>query len=280
MKTFRALTLAGMAFMALPSLLQAQSGASLMRNALEAQADRLSGIENVTITQEVMGMETSVRMEKSVVDGTPVLLPVSVTVMGMTQPIPADDAQADWANPFQEAWVERAEVVGQENMGGHTVHHLAINDFSDLDLPAMPGSEEAQGEMVPTSIEFWIDADDFVTRKVAVNMTATRPDGTTSDINMEMWMEDYRTVDGYLHPWVTRTVTQGLAESMDVDQAEARAQLEELKAQMDNMPEAQKNMLGAVLESQIQQLEAMLGGGGMEFTITVTSVVVNSGSPL
>jgi hypothetical protein len=280
MKTLRALSILVLAVLAVPSLLSAQSGPELMRNALSAQADRLAGIENVTIVQEVMGMETSVRMEKTDLNGTPVLMPTSVTVMGMTQPIPADQAQTDWTNPFQEAWVEKAMVLGQETLDGHRVHHLAIEDFSDLDIPSMPGSDQGQGEMMPTSVQFWLDADDFVTRKVVMDMTITRDDGTSNDVHMELFMEDYRDVEGYLHPFVTRAVTQGLMEGMDMDQDEVRAQLDELKAQMESMPEAQRNMLAGMLEGQIKQLESMLGGDeGMEFVITVKELTVNSGVP-
>lgn len=280
MKIFRALTVAGMAAVVVPSLLVAQSGQELMRRALDAQADRLAGIENLTIVQEVMGMETSVRMEKSDMNGTPVLVPTSVSVMGMTQPIPADQAQADWTNPFQESWVEKANVVGEETMDGHRVFHLSIDDFSDLDIPSMPGGDQGQGEMTPTSVQFWLDAENYVTRKVVMDMTITQGDGTSNDVHMEMFMEDYRDTGGYLHPFVTRAKTQGLMEGMDMDQEELRAQLDELKAQMENMPEAQRNMLGSMLEGQIKQLESMLGGdGGMEFTITVKEIRVNEGDP-
>lgn len=279
MKTLRTLTV-GLALLTLPSCLLAQSGPEIMRNALEAQADRLAGVENVTIVQEVMGMESSVRMEKSELNGTPVLIPTSVSVMGMTQPIPSDQAQADWANPFREAWVERARVVGEETLDGHRVHQLIIEDFSDLELPAMPGGDQGQGEMVPTSIQFWLDAEDFVTRKVVMDMTITKDDGTSNDVHMEMFMEDYREVDGYLHPFVTRAVMQGLMQGMDMDQAELQAQLAELKAQMENMPEAQRNMMGGILDGQIKQLESMLGSDeGMEFTITVKDIQVNAGAP-
>ena len=57
MKNLRALAIAGMAVVAFPSLLVAQSGQELMRRALDAQAERLAGIENLTIVQEVMGMD-------------------------------------------------------------------------------------------------------------------------------------------------------------------------------------------------------------------------------
>lgn len=256
----------------------AQSGPDLMQAALDAQADRLSGIENVTIVQEVMGLETSVRMEKTELDGTPVLMPVSVSVGGMTNPIPQDMAQADWASPFQAAWVDRAKAEGQETLDGHRTHILVIDDFSGLEMPGMPGGGTGAGEMTPQSVRVWLDADDLVTRKVVMDMKATKDDGSTHDVHMELFMDDYREVDGYLHPFMTRMVTEGLMDSLDVDQAELKAQVEQVKAQLEGMPEAQRKMLEGVLGAQIEQMESMLGGGeGMEITITVKQIKVNSG---
>ena len=266
-------------FSLLPIPLQAQDAAQIMRRALEVQAERLAGIENLTIIQEVMGMETSVYMEKREVDGTPVLFPVSVSVGGMTNQIPEDMAQGDWASPFQEAWVDRVRIIGEETLDGVQVQVLAIDDFSDLEIPGMPGGGQ-EGDFQPKMIKMWLDTDDFLTRKVEMSMSGRGPDGTVSDIHMELFMEDYREVEGYLHPFSTRTVTEGFMESADVDQAELRQQLDQMKAQLDNMPEAQRAMMEEILGAQIQQIESMLGGdGGMEMTITVKEIRVNSGSP-
>jgi hypothetical protein len=97
---------------------------------------------------------------------------------------------------------------------------------------------------------------------------------------MEVFMGDYREVDGYVHPFVTRTITQGLMESQDMDQEELQAQLDELRAQLESMPEAQRRMMEGMLNAQIEQLESMLGEEGMEMVITVKELTVNSGLPM
>ena len=57
---------------------------------------------------------------------------------------------------------------------------------------------------------------------------------------------------------------------------ELKAQLEEMKSQMANMPEAMQGMIA----TQVERLEAMIGeGGGIEVTMTVKSVKVNAGPP-
>lgn len=261
-----------------PGSLAGQSAGEIMRRALDAQVERLAGIENVTITQEVMGMETSMYMEKREADGIPFLFPVSVTVGGMTNAIPEDMAQSDWSNPFQDEWVERARLVGEESVDGHQAHVLAIEDFSGLEMPSVPGAGESAGDLHPTSVRFWLDKDNYVTRKVVMDMEGTGPDGAPSQVHMEMFLEDYREVDGYLHPFVTRTITQGMMEAMDMDPEEVRAQLAQLRAQLDNVPDAQRAMVEGMLGSQIERLEGMLEGGSMEVTITVREIKVNQGS--
>jgi hypothetical protein len=261
-----------------PGVVAGQSAGEIMRRALDAQVERLAGVENVTITQEVMGMETTMYMEKREADGIPFLFPVSVTMAGMTNAIPEEMAQSDWSNPFQDEWVERARLVGEESVDGHQAYVLAIEDFSGLEMPSVPGASEGFGDLHPTSVRFWLGKDNYVTRKVVMDMEGTGPDGAPSQVHMEMFLEDYREVDGYLHPFVTRTVTQGMMEAMDMDPEEVRAQLAQLRAQLDNVPDAQRAMLEGMLGSQIERLEGMLEGGTMEVTITVREIKVNQGS--
>jgi hypothetical protein len=258
--------------------MQGQSAADIMRQALNAQIDRLADVENVRIRQDIMGMPTDVFMEKREMDGVPVLFPVSVTVAGMVNPIPQEMAQSDWSNPFQDEWIERARLDGEETLDGHPTYILVIDDFTGLELPGMPGANEP-GEITPKSMRFWMDKDDFLTRKVEMDMEGQGQDGTPQTIHMELFMEDYREVDGYMHPWVTRTLTRGMMQAADLDPAEIQAQIAQLRAQLDQVPEAQRALVEGMLNAQIERLESMLGSedGNMEMTITVTEIIVNAG---
>jgi hypothetical protein len=278
MKLMRPILSALVLSAALPGLMQGQSAAEIMRQALDAQVDRLAGVENVRIVQDIMGMETSVYMEKREMDGVPVLFPVSISVAGMTNPVPQDMAQSDWSNPFQDEWIERAKLEGEETLDGHRSYILAIDDFNGLELPGMPGGNQAGG-ITPKSMRFWMDRDDFLTRKVEMDMEGKGQDGSPQNIHMELFMEDYREVDGYIHPFVTRTLTRGMMQAADLDQAEIEAQLAQMRAQLDQIPEAQRAMVEGMLNAQIERLETMLNSedGNMEMTITVKEIRVNAG---
>ncbi len=272
------LTLAVLA--ALPAIANAQTAAEWMSRAMAAQAERLAGVENVTIVQDMMGMEMTMYMEKRDADGTPILIPVSVTVLGLTNPIPQDMAQADWSNPFQQEWVDRTRLVGKEELDGHAVRVFVVDDFSGLELPGLPQGAEGAMDFRPTSFRYSLDEEELVVRKVEMEGESLQADGSRSLVQLTMFMEDYREVDGYLHPFVTRTITEGVLEAADIDQEELQAQLEEMRAQLANIPEAQRAMVEGMLKPQIEQLEEILGSeGGMEMTITVKEVKVNAGPP-
>jgi hypothetical protein len=256
-----------------------QTAAQLMSRAMDAQATRLAQVNDITITQEVMGMSVGMYMEKRVTDGTPVLIPVSMVMGGTVTAVPQDEMAADWSNPFQKAWVERARLEGTDQMDGRRVHVLVMDDFTGLELPSMPG-DAGEMDFRPQSLRFSMD-DEFLIRKVEIDAQMMQADGSATPVTMTMFMEDYREVSGYLHPFKTQMISKGFLGAVDLDQEELRAQLEEMRKQLASMPEAQRAMMESMMGPQIERLESMLssGEGDMEMVITVTDLKVNAGPP-
>lgn len=274
------LTTVAFAFLAmLPAAAHGQSAGEIMRRAMDAQAARLAAVNDVTITQEVMGMAVGMYMEKRIIDGTPVLVPVSMIMGGRVTAVPQDETAVDWSNPFQQTWVERARLEGTDQVDGHSVRVLVMDDFTGLDMPAMPG-EMGSADFRLRSMRLSLD-DDHLIRKVEMDAQSVREDGSATPVEITMFMQDYREVDGYLHPFQTRTITKGVLGAVDVDQEELRAQLEEMKKQLASMPEAQRAMMERMMGPQMESLQAMLSSdeGEMEMSITVTDLKVNAGPP-
>ena len=264
----------------LPATAHGQTAAELLKGAMDAQADRLTMVDDVTITQEVMGLSVGLYMEKRVIDDTPVLFPVSTIVGHRVTAIPEHEMAVDWSNPFQRTWVERVRLAGTDEVDGRRVHVLVIDDFSSLDLPSLPGQPTGHHDFRPRSLLLFLDEDHLI-RKVEIEAEVVRDDGSSTPVHIGLFMEDYREVNGYLHPFRTRTVTKGMLEAVDVDQDELRLRLEELKSQLESMPEDQRAVLEGILGPQIRQLQTMLSSaeGDMELTITVTDLQVNTGPP-
>lgn len=264
---------------ALPVPVAAQSGPDLMRRAAAAHEARLSGVENVTIVQDMMGMETTLYMERRDIGGTATLVPVETEVGGMTVQSPEMNPSG-WSSAFQDEWIERTRAEGTEVVDGRTLQVLVIDDFSGLDLAQMTGPGMEDAEFLPQRIRYLLDPEDLVVRSMTTEGEVEREDGQRAPVRMEMQMDDYREVDGYLHPFASRMHISGMMEAMDADQEEMRAQLAQMREQFDAMPENQRAMLGGMLREQMERIESMIGDdGSMEMVITVRELRVNAGRP-
>lgn len=264
---------------ALPLPVAAQSGPDLMRRAAAAHEERLSGVENVTIVQEMMGMETTLYMERRDIGGTATLVPVETDVGGMTVPSPEINS-SNWSAAFQDEWIERIRAEGTEVVDGRTLQVLVIDDFSGLDLQDMTGPGMDDAEFLPQRSRYLLDPEDLVLRSMTMEGEVEREDGQRAPVRMEMHMDDYREVDGYLHPFASRMRVSGMMEAMDADQEEMRAQLAQMREQFDALPENQRAMLGGMLREQMERIESMMGDdGSMEMVITVRELRVNAGRP-
>lgn len=263
----------------LPAGAHGQTAAQLMSRAMDAQSARLAQVNDITITQDVMGMSVGMYMERRVLDGTPVLVPVSMVMGGRVTAVPQDEVSADWSNPFQQTWAERARLAGTDQVDGRRVQVLVIDDFTGLDLPNLPG-EAGDMDFRPRSLRFALD-EDLLVRKVEIEAQVMQEDGSAAPMNMIMFMEDYREVRGYVHPFRTRMISKGFLGAVDLDQAQLRAQLEEMRKQLASMPEAQRAMVESMMGPQMERLESMLSSpeGDVEMIVTVTDLKVNAGPP-
>jgi hypothetical protein len=250
-----------------------------MRRAAAAHEERLAGVENVTIVQDMMGMEATLYMERQDVGGTPTLVPVETRVSGMTVQVPEMN-NSQWSSAFQDEWIERTRAEGTEVVDGRTLQVLVMDDFTGLDLQEVVGPGMDDRDFVPQRIRYLMDPSDLVVRRMTMEGEVERGDGRRQPFEMDMHMEDYREVEGYMHPFVTRIRNSGMMEAMDVDQEEMRAQLAQMRERWEAMPENQRGMMGGMIREQMERMEAMLGDdGSVEIVMTVRELRVNAGRP-
>jgi hypothetical protein len=262
-----------------PPPLAAQTGPDLMRRAAAAHEERLSGVENVTIVQDMMGMETTVYMERQEVGGTPTLVPVETRVSGMTVQVP-EMQNSQWSAAFQDEWIERTRAEGTEVVDGRTLQVLVIDDFGELYRMRMTGPGAQEMEVITRRIRYLLDPSDLVLRRMTMEGEVERADGRRVPFETDMHMDDYREIDGYLHPFVTRMRSSGMMAVMDVDQEEMRAQLAQMRERWEGMPENQRGMMGGMIREQMERMEAMLGDdGSVEMVTTVRELRVNAVRP-
>lgn len=248
-------------------------GDEVLAKALAAYLRRMEGVENYTIVQTVMGVETTVYFEKEVVDGKPRFNAHTVIAAGQRiehSPDADDDIYASL-----KAYAGRTTLRGMETIDGRRTYALLIRDFS-----GMPGfNAQEMDDVEISSATLYLDEENYMLRRMEMEGTSLA-NGQPQPIAITGRFEDYREVRGMLHPFRTTMVVKGMGSSLsEAEIEEARRNLAELKAQMESMPAAQRRMMESMLGPRIEQFEAMVGGEGVEMVIEVTDLRVNEGPP-
>lgn len=256
-----------------------QSARQVLEAAAEGYQQRMQGIENYTLVQDVMGMESILYFEKEVVDGLPFFQVRAVRVGGSDMPIDDDQTLANPYRTFRD-FADRARLDGTEAVDGRQAHRIIVEDFTGLDFSPSPAGER-DGSFTPNRIVMYIDTDDHLVRRMDMEGEMTTPRGT-APVSTTARFEDYRTTDGLLHHWRTTMVTEGVMEAAGMsgaDRDKARQQLAELEQQMASMPAAQREMMERMMAGQLERLREMVQSGSLEVITRVTSIRVNQGAP-
>jgi hypothetical protein len=114
-----------------------QSARQVLESAAERYQQRMQGIENYTLVQDVMGMESILYFEKETVEGVPFFQVRAARVGGNS--ISLDDDQT-LANPYRTFmdFAERARHGGTEAVDGRQAHRIVVEDFTGLDFNPSP----------------------------------------------------------------------------------------------------------------------------------------------
>jgi hypothetical protein len=238
---------------------RAESAQDILDQARQRYEKRLASVETVTIVQEVMGMESTARMEKKMVDGHPTLVPAGSG--------PAGDTSSLYGE-FDEL-AKTATVKGTEKVDGRACWVIHSTDLQKTHL-----SSEGAEDFEASDGTFYVDKDDFVMRRLVMNGTATR-NGTKTPVTMQMSFADFREVDGWLHPFRTEMSLSGQGGEEAPEAAEMREGLAKMKEEMAKMPPEQRQMVEQMMQGKMEQLEKMAESGKMAVTVTVKEIRVN-----
>lgn len=246
----------------------AQTPEEIVEAAYERYQQRMANIENYTLVQETMGFSTTLYFEKRIVDGRPVFhLQSNIGA--------SDDDISEMYNEFLNV-AKYAVLTGKEDIDGHETYALYIDDFSKVDWG---GSDDDDAAFTPEKGSFYLDTDEYILRKMLIEGEMETA-GRTAPVTMESFFQDYRNVEGMLHPFRTLVRVSGFEGMMTEEDVEnARRQLAEMKQRMEEMPESQRQMLEGMLNEQMQKLEEAASSGTMEFTLEVSELRVNEGPP-
>lgn len=250
----------------LASVATAQNAQEIIQAAIDRYEQRMSGVENYTIVQEVMGFESSSYYEKRTVDGRSVFKLVD-TYGGESQ-----DDMGEMYEGFMEV-ADRARYSGKEDVAGDETYVLSVDDFSGLAL------QDQNDNFKPKKGIFYLDTSDYIIRRIVMEGVVER-DGQQYPATADMRFEDYRTVDGMVHPFLINMSVTGVNSGLsDEEMAQAREDLAKLRKQMEEMPESQRKMMESMMGPQIDKLEKMVESGNIDLSISVKELRVNQGPP-
>jgi len=165
-------------------------------------------------------------------------------------------------------------LVGREEVDGRGVFHLRAEGLHRV--VSQPGDDH---RFTVRSASMWVDEEHYVPLRLSIEGDA-EGDGERQSVTIERLFEDYRSVGPLYesHRQVMRL--SGLMGEMDAKQREelenARRQMDELEAQLDQMPAAARGMVERQIARGKAQME-MLSGGGFELVTEVLRIEVNTG---
>ena len=164
----------------------------------------------------------------------------------------------------------QVKYAGTEKIDGHKTHILNVRD-----LNTMMGAEEMQ----KVSGKLWVDARDWVIRKMEMDMEIEDEKGEKRPAKATIKMEDFRKVNGMLISYRTvMTIPMpGVLELSPEEEQEMRKGLEEAQKALAEMSPEERAMMEKIMGPQIEMMQKMLAGGGIEMVTVVKDVKVNTG---
>lgn len=251
----------------------AQSGAGVVERMLTEYARRAEGVENYTLVQDAMGLETLSYFEKEVINGRPVFRlrrsrTAEVGIGGSAE------GTLDQLFEVGDQLAARAELLGQERVGGYDVHVL---DIPNMDGMGFGRNVTSDSEFEPTRGRLYVDVDTYAPRRIDFEgVMSNQQGGHTVTTSVEM--ADYRDIEGMLIAHRTVISITGLGAAID---PETRAQFEEMQRELASLPAEQRRMVEAMMADQLAQFETMMTGGDEPLVVRllVLDVLVNEGPP-
>ncbi len=170
-----------------------------------------------------------------------------------------------------------AQYGGTEKIDGYKTYILNIKDMTKLMDFTKQEKKEIKKEKAKVSGKIWVDAKDWVIRKMEIDMKGADEEGKKGTIKITTEMKDFRDIKGLLIPY--RTVMtiggEGMPKPSPEEEQEMREELAEMKKQLEEMPPEERKMAEQMMKPQMEMMEKMLGGGGD--VTNVKSVTINTG---
>jgi hypothetical protein len=257
-----------------PFIAEAQSAKDVLNGMVTEYEKRMASVANYTVVQDAMGTPMTMYFEKETVDGRAVFRLRHSSVAGMTSSREGEDREDFDMYAELPKLAERATYKGRETVDGQAVHVIVIDDLQGITFGR--GMSPRNADFEPRRATLYVDTRQSVPRRMILE-GQMRNEGKMADVTTTVDMLDYREVEGMLHPFRSQVRIDGLGQAADPEQ---RKQYEEMKKQLADMPESQRQMVEQMMKGRLEQMEKMMAGdGGMNVELLVRELRVNKGAP-
>lgn len=181
-----------------------------------------------------------------------------------------EEAKPDTTLSDMQMFADRARLVGTESVDGREAFHVRAED---LNL-----TQESDGQTFTIdSVDSWIDAQEYVPLRMVLEGVAQ--DGRESrPIRMEKRDLDYRKVpesNMYESYKQVMTISGVMDEKQQAEMQQIQQQMADFERQIATMPKAQQDMIRRQMAPQMEMLNSMSSGSGMQLETVINAITVN-----
>jgi hypothetical protein len=168
------------------------------------------------------------------------------------------------------AFADKASLVGTESIDGREAFHLRAENLDQ--------TQQIDGQTFAMNVaDVWIDASEYVPLRSKIEGIATSA-GESRPVVLDSVNSDYRRVSGstMYEPFRQSVRMSGLmSPEQQAEMQTAAVKLDEMEAQLAQMPESQRQMVMSQMGPQLEMMRKMSAGGGLELETVVHQIVVN-----
>jgi hypothetical protein len=253
------------------------SAAKILTLALQQQEARMRGVENFTLVHRVMGLQSTLYVEREMVAGRPRYRMRVVETEGHDPPA---TVIPEWVNAYDgfEEFIARARLLEPQTIDGRRVLVVAVDGLAASPADSTAGPPHEIEVRQPTRY-IYIDEEDHVMRRMVMEGVAG-VEGPGRPATVEISNDDFRMVGGMLYPFRTAVRTRGSAGATPPAELELLMQeLTVLRTLMEAVPPERRPLTERMLRPMVDQLERMLAGKDFVVTVEVVDLRLNEGPP-
>jgi hypothetical protein len=189
----------------------AQSVAEVIQGMYAEVERQAASVQDYTLSQQAMGIDTYSYFEKELLDGHPVFRLKMSDGSGFSFGLGGEDVGLGDVFIYGPKFLEHGVYAGTEQLGNFTVHVLTVEGAGALEI--IPPTGPAAVEYRPRAVRLYVDAQMMVPRRILLEGDAMMDTGPQS-LTIQLDMQNILPIETMLVPFLTKLEIAGM--SVDV----------------------------------------------------------------